>query len=66
MLFVLGLLPGLLSSLMERLLNFRDHSSPSREPIHNIKTDMRRYGDIRLVLGGGLMMILGLVALPSD
>ena len=66
MLFTRGLIPGLLGALMEGLRNFCDHSSPSRGPIDTIQTDMRRYGDIRLVVGGGVMMILGLVALPSE
>jgi hypothetical protein len=38
MLFVLGLLPGLLGSMTEGLRNFRDHPSTSRGPIHNIQT----------------------------
>jgi hypothetical protein len=66
MVFDLGLLPGLLGTLMEGFRNFRDHPSPSRRLIHHIQTDMRRYGDIRLVLGVGVMMVLGLVALPSS
>lgn len=66
MLFVLGLLPGFLGTLMERLGNFSDHPSPSRRPTQNIWTVIRLYGDIPLVLGGGVMMILGLVALPSS
>jgi hypothetical protein len=60
MLFVQGLIPGLLGALMEGLRNCRDHPSPSRGPIHNIRTDMRVYGDIRLVVGGGVLMVLGL------
>jgi hypothetical protein len=64
MFFDRALLPGLLGALMERLWNFGNQPSSSRRPIHNIQADMRRYGDIRLVLGGGVMMILGLVALP--
>ena len=66
MAFDLGLLPGLLGVLMEALRNFRPHPSPPRRPTHNIRTDIRLYGDIRLVLGGEVMMILGLVALPSS
>jgi hypothetical protein len=61
MLFVRGLIPGLLGWLMQRLRNFCDHPSPSTGPTQNIKTDMRRYGNIRLVVGGGAMMILGLL-----
>jgi hypothetical protein len=59
MLFVRGLIPGLLGALMEGLRNCRDHPSPSRGPIHNIQTDMRLYGDIRMVICGAIMMILG-------
>jgi len=36
MLFVRGLIPGLLGAF-----------SPSKGPIHNIQTDMRLYGDMR-------------------
>jgi len=61
MLFVLGLLPGLLGTLMEGLGNFSDHHPPARRPIHNIQNDMRRYGDICLAISGGGMMILGLL-----
>ena len=63
MLFVRGLIPGLLGWLMEGLRNF---PFPTKGPIHKIQTDMRRYGDIRLVVGGGVMVILGLVALPPN
>jgi hypothetical protein len=66
LLFDLGLLPGLLGTVMEGLGDFSHHPSPSRGPIHNIKTDMRLYGDIRLVVGGGVIMILGLAALPLN
>jgi hypothetical protein len=61
MLFVLGLLPGLIGRLMEGLGNFRDHPSLARRPIHHIQTDMPRYGDISLAISGGGMMILGLL-----
>jgi hypothetical protein len=63
MLFDLGLLPGWVGPLMEGLRNFWSQPHPSRRPMPNIGTDMRRYGDIRLVLGGGVMMILGLLGL---
>ena len=63
MLFVQGLMPG---ALMEGLRNCRDHPSPCSGVIHNIQADMRAYGDTRLVVGGGIMMVLGLVALPSE
>jgi len=57
--FVLGLIPGLLGALMDGLRN----RSSSAGPIRKIKTDMRLYGNIWLVVGGGVMIILGLVAL---
>ena len=61
--FVLGLIPGLLGALRDGLRNFRSDRSSSRGPIRKIKTDMRLYGNIWLVVGGGGMIILGLVAL---
>ena len=64
MLFALGLIPGMLGPLIEVLRSRPYYPSPSRRLIHNIQADVRRYGDIRLVVGGGVMMILGLVALP--
>ena len=66
MLFVRGLIPGLLGALMEGLTNCRDHPSPSRGPIQNIRTDMRLCGDMRLVVGGGAVILLGLRALPLE
>jgi len=61
MVFDLDLLPGFLGTLLEGLQNFPDHPPPSRRLVLHIQTDMRRYGDIRLVLGGGVIMILGLL-----
>jgi len=63
MLFALGLIPGLLGTMIEGLRNVRDYSSPSGGLIQHIQADIRRYGDIRLVVGGGVLMILGFVAL---
>ena len=40
MFFDRGLLPGLLGALTERLWNFGNQPSPSRRPMHNIRTDM--------------------------
>src|SRR5215469_1591556 len=56
--------PGMLGPLIEVLRSRPDYPSPSRRLIHNIQADVRRYGDIRLVVGGAVMMFLGLVALP--
>ena len=63
MLFVLGMIPGLLNGLAEGLRNFLDDFSPTKGPFSNSQTDSRISGEIWLVLGGGVMMILGLVAL---
>lgn len=65
MLFALGLIPGLLGPMIEVLRSLRDYASTSSGLINNIQTDIRRYGDIRLIVGGAVMMFLGLVLLPS-
>jgi hypothetical protein len=66
MLFVLGMIPGLLTELVEGLRNFRDHLSPAKRPYRDIQTDSRVSGEILLIVGGGLIMILGLLALLSN
>jgi hypothetical protein len=63
MFLVVGLIPGLLSAPLEGLRNFRDGPSALREPIYDLRTDMRLYGDFRLVVGGGVAIIVGLLAL---
>lgn len=65
MLFALGLIPGLLGPMIEVLRSLRDYASTSSGLINNIQTDIRRYGDIRLIVGGAVMMFLGLVLLSS-
>jgi hypothetical protein len=62
-LFGLGMIPGLLATLVEGLQNFMDHLSQTGEPVHRSQTHLRLSGDIWLLTVGGLMMILGLVAL---
>lgn len=62
MLLVLGMIPGLLAGLVEGLRNFRDHLAPTRRPYRNTEIPSRVSGQIWLVLGGALMMILGIVA----
>lgn len=62
-LFVLGMIPGLLAALTEGLRNFLDYFSPARGPSHRFQTDSFHSGEIWLVVGGGMMMILGLVVL---
>ena len=67
MLFVLGMIPGVLAGLMDGLQNFRNHLSPTRGPIRRLQTDRRLFcGDICLLVGGGVMMIAGLLALLFD
>ena len=65
MLFVLGMSPGLIAALREGLENFRDHISQTRGPIYRFRTDPPFSGDIWLLVGGGVMMIVGLLALLS-
>jgi hypothetical protein len=65
MLFVLGMIPGLLAGLAEGLRNFRDHFLPPGRPYRNIQADSRVSGEIWLVLVGGTMRIIGLLALLS-
>jgi hypothetical protein len=57
MLFVLGMIPGVLAGLMDGLQNFRNHLSPTRGPIRRLQTDLRLSGDIWLLVGGGGMMM---------
>jgi hypothetical protein len=45
MLFVLGMIPGLLAVLMRGLQNFSDHFSQTGGPIHRFQTDLGRPGD---------------------
>jgi hypothetical protein len=63
MLFAVGMMPGLVIALREGLQNFRDHFVPIRRPFRNIPTDSQLSGDVWLVAGGGVIMILGLLAL---
>jgi hypothetical protein len=62
-LFGLGMIPGLVAALVEGLQNFLDQLSQTGEPVHRSQADLRLSGDIWLLAVGGLMMILGLVAL---
>jgi hypothetical protein len=63
MLFVLGMVPGVLAGLMDGLQNLRNHLSPTRGPIRRLQTHHRLSGDICLLVGGGVMMIAGFLAL---
>jgi hypothetical protein len=65
MLFALGMFPGLIAALREGLENFRDHLSQTRGPSYRLQTDLRVSGEIWLLVGGGAMMIVGLLALLS-
>jgi hypothetical protein len=51
---------------LEGLRNFRDHFSPTRESFHNVQTDLRLSLDTWLLVGGGVMMIFGSLALLSS
>jgi hypothetical protein len=64
-LFGLGMIPGLFATLVEGLQNFLDDVSQTGEPVHGAQTDLRLSGDIWLLVGGGVMMIVGLLALLS-
>jgi hypothetical protein len=57
------MIPGLLATFVEGLQNFLDHSSRSGGPVHRSRTDLRLSGDIWLLVSGGVMMIVGLLAL---
>jgi hypothetical protein len=63
MLFVLGMVPGLLGALKEGLENFRNRVFPPGWPVHRLETNFCITGDIWLLVGGGVMMIAGLMAL---
>jgi len=57
--FALGMMPDLIDTFFEGMRNFRDNFSPTRGPIP-IQTDSAQ---LWLVVGGGVMMIIGLLAL---
>ena len=66
LLFALGMMPGVIArflegvrtTFLEEMRNLRQDFSPTP-----INTDLRIRGDIWLVVGGGVMMIAGLLAL---
>jgi hypothetical protein len=61
-LFPLGLFPGLLPALMERFQSLQDHFFPSRG-VRKFETDLPLHSDVWLIASGGVMLILGLLAL---
>jgi hypothetical protein len=74
MLFVLGLMPNVIATFMDKLRNLRDaledelqnlrgDFSPTRGPIHRIQADSAQ---VWLLLWGGVMMILGLFGLLTN
>ena len=74
MLFVLGLMPNVIATFMDKLRNLRDaiedelqnlrgDFSPTRRPIHRIQADSAQ---VWLLLWGGVMMILGLFGLLTN
>jgi hypothetical protein len=66
MLFALGMIPGLIATLMGELQKFQDHFYSRRRPIHNVQTDLQFSAETWLATGGAIVMILGLLALVSS
>jgi hypothetical protein len=58
--FALGMLPDLIDTFFEGFRNVRANFSPTRRPIHDIQTDSAQ---IWLLVGGGVMIIVGLLAI---
>ena len=65
MLLVLGMIPAFLVALTEALRNFLDPLYPTGGPWYRFCAHLRLSGDIWLLVGGGVMMIVGLLALLS-
>jgi hypothetical protein len=63
MLLVLGTIPAFVVALTEVLRNFLDPLYPTGGPWYRFRAHLRLSGDIWLVICGGAMIILGLVAL---
>jgi hypothetical protein len=66
LLFALGMIPGLIATLMGELQKFHDHFYARRRPIHNFQTDLQFSAEAWLATGGAIVMILGLLALVSS
>jgi hypothetical protein len=62
-LFALGLFPGLLPVLIARFQGLRDYFFPSRGRIKKFQSGLPLHTDAWLLGGGGVIMILGLLAL---
>jgi hypothetical protein len=65
MLFVLAVISGVIAAVMKEFQPFQV-VFPRRRWIDNFKADLRFSGDIWLLVGGGLMMILGLLVLLAS
>ena len=63
MLLVLGMIPAFVVALMEALTNFLDPLYPTGGPWYRFCAHLRVSGAIWLLVGGGVMMIVGLLAL---
>jgi hypothetical protein len=63
LLVALGMMPSLPAALIRGLQNFRDQFCWPRGQIHNAGSDLRVSGDIWLVVGGGVLIIVGLTSL---
>jgi hypothetical protein len=48
---------------MERFQSLRDRFFPSRGRIQKFQSDLPLHGDVWLIASGGVMLILGLLAL---
>jgi hypothetical protein len=62
-LFALGLFPGSLPALLERFQSLRDRFFPSTGRNHKVPADLPLHSDVWLLGGGGVILILGLLAL---
>jgi hypothetical protein len=66
MLLVLGMIPAFLVALTEALRDFLDPLYPTGGPWYRFCAHLRVSGGIWLLVGGGVMIIVGLLALLSS
>jgi hypothetical protein len=62
-LLALFLIPGLVPVLLRGWETLGDRFSPRRAPNHKIPTHLPLAGDVWLLAGGGVMLIIGLLVL---
>jgi hypothetical protein len=65
MLVVLGMIPNLIAGAVAGLRNFWDYFYPPRGPDHTLPPDSYLSGELCLLVGGGVLMVAGLVALVT-